>query len=173
MAGGKKHQSDPANDNSQKLSQRMEKVVKNIERIKQSVVNKTISFNPFEIDCRLEILKDYINQAMEVQSELDVLNPDNEDRSALEDLCVSTKSLLLSLQAKNRRSSLPESSFMQAHQFRLPNMRLPKFNEKYSDYKNFMSLFENLVHNDPTLTEIEKFNHLISCLSDDALGTFK
>lgn len=110
---------------------------------------------------------------MEVQSELDVLNPDNEDRSALEDLCVSTKSLLLSLQAKNRRSSLPESSFMQAHQFRLPNMRLPKFNEKYSDYKNFMSLFENLVHNDPTLTEIEKFNHLISCLSDDALGTFK
>lgn len=52
-------------------------------------------------------------------------------------------------------------------------MRLPKFNEKYSDYKNFMSLFENLVHNDPTLTEIEKFNHLISCLSDDALGTFK
>lgn len=77
----------------------MEKVVKNIERIKQSVVNKTISFNPFEIDCRLEILKDYINQAMEVQSELDVLNPDNEDRSALEDLCVSTKSLLLSLQA--------------------------------------------------------------------------
>lgn len=99
MAGGKKHQSDPANDNSQKLSQRMEKVVKNIERIKQSVVNKTISFNPFEIDCRLEILKDYINQAMEVQSELDVLNPDNEDRSALEDLCVSTKSLLLSLQA--------------------------------------------------------------------------
>ena len=34
-----------------------------------------------------------------------------------------------------------------------------------------MSSFENLVHYDPTLTDIEKFNHLISCLSDEALGT--
>ena len=52
-------------------------------------------------------------------------------------------------------------------------MRLPKFSGKYSEYKNFMSLFENLVHYDPTLTDIEKFNHLISCLSDEALGTVR
>ncbi|KAI8116017.1 hypothetical protein CVS40_11844 [Lucilia cuprina] len=62
---------------------------------------------------------------------------------------------------------------MQAHHSRLPNKRLPKFNRKYSEYKNFMSLFEILVHQDPTLTNIEKFYHLISCLSDDALGTVK
>ena len=39
--------------------------------------------------------------------------------------------------------------------------------------KNFLSLFENLVHNDPTLTDIEKFIHWISCLSESALGTVK
>ena len=52
-------------------------------------------------------------------------------------------------------------------------MRLPKFSGKYAEYKNFMSLFENLVHYDPTLTGIEKFNHLISCLFDEALGTVR
>lgn len=52
-------------------------------------------------------------------------------------------------------------------------MKLPKFSGNYSDYKNFISLFENLVDNDPTLTDIEKFNHLLSCLSDKALGTVK
>ena len=50
-------------------------------------------------------------------------------------------------------------------------MKLPKFNEKYAEYKNFMSLFENLVNNDTTLTE--KFNYLISSLSESALGTVK
>ncbi|XP_017485294.1 PREDICTED: uncharacterized protein LOC108373862, partial [Rhagoletis zephyria] len=52
-------------------------------------------------------------------------------------------------------------------------MRLPKFSGKYSEFKNFISLFESLVNNDPSLTEIEKFNHLISCLTDEALGTVK
>ena len=52
-------------------------------------------------------------------------------------------------------------------------MKLPKFKGKYSDYKHFMSLFENLVHNNPTLTDIQKCNHLISCLSDEVLGTVK
>ncbi|KAI8116345.1 hypothetical protein CVS40_11573 [Lucilia cuprina] len=141
MAPKKKHQEDPVSDDLDKLMQR-------------------------KIECRLEILKDHIDQAMEFQSQLDILDPTNDDRSELENL-------LLSLQAKNRRPSFQETSFMQPHHSRLPNMRLPKFSGKYSDYKNFMSLFENLVHNDPTLTDIEKFNHLISCLTDEALGTVK
>lgn len=44
---------------------------------------------------------------------------------------------------------------------RLPNLALPK------------GLFETLVHNDKNIPVIEKFNHLISCLSGDALGTIK
>lgn len=174
MAGGKKHQPAPESEELTRLKQQKGKVVENISRIKTSIVNKTISFNPFEIECRLEILQEYITKAMNYQSELENLDPSNDERSELENLCVSTKSLLLNLQSKNRKSSLNETSFnMQAHHSRLPHMRLPKFNGKYSDYKNFMSLFESLVHYYPTLTDIEKFNHLISCLSDEALGTVK
>ncbi|KAI8115966.1 hypothetical protein CVS40_11893 [Lucilia cuprina] len=58
-------------------------------------------------------------------------------------------------------------------------MKLPKFSGKYAEYKNFirgMCLLANkksLVDSDPPLTEIERFNRLISCLSDEALGTVK
>ncbi|XP_036319023.1 uncharacterized protein LOC118733635 [Rhagoletis pomonella] len=52
-------------------------------------------------------------------------------------------------------------------------MNLPKFKGQYSEFKNFMSLFESLVHNDPTIPDIEKFNHLVNCLSGEALGTVK
>ena len=64
-----------------------------------------------------------------------------------------------------------ETSFaIDGHKSRLPHIKLPKFSGKYSDYK---SLFNSLVHTDITLSKIEKFNHLISCLSDKPLGTLK
>ena len=67
---------------------------------------------------------------MKLQSDVDNLDPENNERAELEDICVTTKSLFLSLLAKNRQPNVA----------RLPNMKLPKFNGKYSDYKNFVSL---------------------------------
>lgn len=53
---------------------------------------------------------------------------------------------------------------------RLPLLRIPKFSGKYCEYKN---CYNNLVHHDATLMVIEKFNHLIASLEEDALCTFK
>ena len=156
-------------------NQQKDTIMANIARIKRSITDRTISTNPIELECRLDILNSYIEQAMVMQSEIDIIDPTNDGRSELEDLCVSTKSLLIAKLGNNRRPSNDNNSTFScpAHQSRLPSMQLPKFSGKYAEYKNFMSLFENLVDNDPTLTDIEKFNHLISCLSDEALGTVK
>ena len=51
---------------------------------------------------------------------------------------------------------------------RLPNLKIPKFNGR-----NFISCFDNLVHEDQSLSAIEKFNHLINSLQDDALRSVK
>ncbi|XP_075167480.1 uncharacterized protein LOC142239573 [Haematobia irritans] len=170
--GGKKHQTPDIE--LEKLQQRRSKLMENINRIRLSITNKTISLNKTELECRLDILKSYIDQVMNLQSEIEVLDPSDDLRERVEDTSVSAKTLLLNLVSRNRKSSIAETSFCaQAHTSRLPNMRLPKFSGKYADYKNFMGLFENLVDNDPTLTDIEKFNHLISCLSDEALGTVR
>lgn len=56
---------------------------------------------------------------------------------------------------------------------RLPAFKIPKFSGKYAEYKNFISLFNSLVHNESNLSTIEKFNHLIACLTNDALRTVK
>lgn len=89
-------------------------------------------------------------------------------------IVLTTKSLFLSFLYKDRQSNVPEMSYLgQPNRLSLPIRKLFKLNGKYSDYKNFMRSFENLVRNDPTLTHIEIFNHLIKCLSDEALGTVR
>ncbi|XP_065368751.1 uncharacterized protein LOC135961183 [Calliphora vicina] len=156
------------------LCQQKNTVLNNIDRVRRSIREKTISFNPIELECRLDILNSYIEQAMTYQSEIDILDPENEDRSAVEDLCVSTKCLLLGYLTPSRKQSMLDTTIgCSTHHSSLPKMKLPKFSGKYSEYKNFISLFESLVDHDMSLTDIEKFNHLISCLSDEALGTVK
>ena len=81
---------------------------------------------------------------------------------------------IMSLLVKNRQSNVPETSAsVQTHHPRLPNMKLPNLSGQFAEYKTFMSLFENLVHNDLILTDIKKFNNLISYLSETTLVTVK
>ena len=48
---------------------------------------------------------------MKLQSKVDNLDPDNDDRAELEDLCVTTKSLIISLLAKSRLPNASETPF--------------------------------------------------------------
>ena len=103
-----KRQSDDM-EKIEQIRSRQKNVIKSIERIKQSVYDKTISFNPNELECWLDILKAYIDTTMSLQSDLDVYNPTNDDRVELVDICLTTKSLFLSMITKNRKTSLPET----------------------------------------------------------------
>ena len=62
-----------------------------------------------------------------------------------------------------------QSRFDTSITHRLPNLKLPKFDGKYSDYKRFITSFNHLVHNEP-MPAIDKFNYLLKCLSDQALA---
>lgn len=148
----------------------------NISRIKKMYQDGSASLNPIDMECRLEILNSYIKQLMAYQTEIEKLCPDDSKRGELEDICVSTKSLLLSKLGGIRRASVSHDVTMSLptpSANRLPSLKIPKFNGKYSEYKNFITCFNNLVNDDPTLSTIEKFNHLINSLQDDALRTVK
>lgn len=159
------------------LKQQRSSSRKNITRIKNLLDDTTTVWNPIDLECRLDILNSYIKQIMAYQSEIEKIDTEDDRRGDLEDLCVSVKSKLLSLLGRNRSrdSSVLENTFSVAipPANRLPNLKLPVFNGKYADYKNFIGTFTNLVHNEPSLSSIEKFNHLISCLSGEALHTVK
>ncbi|XP_036322018.1 uncharacterized protein LOC118736020 [Rhagoletis pomonella] len=131
-----------------------------------------MSLDPIELECRLEILNSHSEKLMTCQSRIEEIDEEDLARGELEDIVVETKSMIKSILANNK-SSVAESSFIAPHSSRLPKMSVPKFKGEYSEFKNFMSLFESLVHNDPTIPDIEKFNHLVSCLSGEAFGTVK
>ncbi|XP_053968739.1 uncharacterized protein LOC128870170 [Anastrepha ludens] len=143
-----------------------------IVRIKTGLLEKTMSLDPIELECRLDILNSHSEKLMKCQSKIEEIDEEDIARGELEDLIVETKSIIKSILARNK-SSIAETSFIAPHSSRLPKMSLPTFKGEYSEFKNFMSLFESFVHNDPTIPDIEKFNHLVSCLSGEALGTVK
>lgn len=147
----------------------------NITRIK-NLVEKSTNLTPTELECRLGILESYFKQALAYQTQIERVLATDTGHSELEELYVTTKTKIISLMGEKRRSSTIEPSFMMPTPppaNRLPFLRLPKFNGKYAEYKNFIHSFNNLVHDDPTLTTIEKFSHLLACLSDQALDTVR
>ncbi|XP_053968560.1 uncharacterized protein LOC128869992 [Anastrepha ludens] len=131
-----------------------------------------MSLDPIELECRLDILNSHSEKLMKCQSKIEEIGEEDIARGEFENLIVETKSIIKSIVARNK-SPIAETSFIVPHSSRLPSMSLPTFKGEYYEFKNFMSLFESFVHNDSTMTDIKKFNHLVSCLSGEALGTVK
>ena len=168
-----------ANNTEQSLEtlQKQRATIKgNITRIRNMYQDGAASTNPIDLECRLEILSSYIKQIMAYQTEIEKISPDDMKRGEIEEVCIGAKSLLLSKLGGRRQSGVNDFTLsvpQVASMHRLPNLKIPKFNGKYSEYKNFISCFNNLVHDDPSLSVIEKFNHLINSLQDDALRSVK
>ena len=173
MPGGSESTETSASDNVAVLRQQRSVAKGNITRIKNSIGGAERS--AVELECRLDILNSYIKQIMAYQTEIEKLCPTDDRRPEIEELCISAKSKIMLLLGPhvNRDSSIHDNTFSIRPLNRLPNWKLPTFNGKYAEYKNFITSFNNLVYDDLTLTRIEKFNHLPSCLSEDALRTVK
>lgn len=160
------------------LKQKRSRSKANVTRIK-NVVENTSSLDQMELECRLEVLNDHIKQLMNHQNDIeDVDNTDN-SRGELENICIKAKTVLLKrINALREPTShldntILSNSSVVVQSNRLPTIKIPKFSGKFQEYKNFISSFNKLVHNEPTLTDLEKFHHLISFLSDEALATVR
>ena len=68
----------------------------NISRIHNMYQNGSASTNPIDLECRLEILSSYIKEIMAYQTEIEKINPDDTKRGEIEEVCIGSKSLLLS-----------------------------------------------------------------------------
>jgi len=55
----------------------------------------------------------------------------------------------------------------------LPELRLPEFSGGYTEFADFQSMFKAFIDNDVKLTNIEKLQHLKSCLKGSALDTVR
>lgn len=57
--------------------------------------------------------------------------------------------------------------------YNLPKLDLLHFKGDLRSFTTFKDMFESSIHNNENLTNIEKFNYLISCLSDSPLISAK
>ncbi|XP_070068166.1 uncharacterized protein [Drosophila takahashii] len=128
-----------------------------------------------ELDCRAQVLDAHFRQASQIQSNIERLDPENKEREILDEFFISTKAAILSSSSKLKRERIDDTSFLnstssQSHHTRLPSLKLPKFDGKYSEYSRFMTAFTHLVDDDVTINPVDKFNYPLSCLSDTALS---
>ncbi|XP_036320855.1 uncharacterized protein LOC118735292 [Rhagoletis pomonella] len=70
-------------------------------------------------------------------------------------------------------SSETQSIIVNDNSSRLPLLTLPKFSGAYTEWTNFYSMFTSIIDKDSDLTNIDKLQHLRSCLSGAALDTVR
>ncbi|XP_070067447.1 uncharacterized protein [Drosophila virilis] len=55
----------------------------------------------------------------------------------------------------------------------LPSIKLPTFSDGYTEWADFYYIFTTVIENHPDLADIEKLQHLRSCLKDTALDAIR
>lgn len=67
-----------------------------------------------------------------------------------------------------RQACTPASS-LTAPSVQLPRITLPRFNGDYVAWESFRDMFVSLIHNNPTLTDVQRLHYLRTNLSGEAL----
>lgn len=67
---------------------------------------------------------------------------------------------------------MPELS-QKVSNVKLPKIDLPKFDGNLKDWPSFLDLYKSLIHDNKTLSNSEKFQYLLSCLSKNSLAVVK
>ncbi|XP_036334494.1 uncharacterized protein LOC118745065 [Rhagoletis pomonella] len=110
---------------------------------------------------------------------MEKMDPDEaqrDTRSEIEDTYVAIKVCIKEqLGADAHNTTVADASPCVSHStsMKLPRLALPTFDGKYSDYKNFVTSFKQVIDSQPSLSSIEKFNQLLNCLKGAALETVK
>ena len=181
MANKENNMPDPNNSDSPELcllKQQKATMKRNISNIEKKIDKDGNKTDGTILQCRLEILESYFKQICHIQGQIEKVCPSDTTRSDLEEIYIAAKAKLLSFINKTRCSTSLEQSFLNSSiglstQTHLPKLKLPQFDGKYADYKRFITSFNNMVHDNLSLTPIDKFNYLLNCLSGPALAVVK
>jgi len=163
-----------------------------VERLVDSLSSAALtSCDESVLHVRLELIDELQESFKKVLSELEELNFEEIESDLSEkfdDILVILKSSVRSEISKRASQLLSHSTFAdgvtpgvfgrQQLQPRhraalLPPLELPKFAGGYANWSDFYSMFTTITDSHPDLTNVEKLQHLRSCLRDAALETIR
>ncbi|KAJ8984400.1 hypothetical protein NQ317_003983 [Molorchus minor] len=73
----------------------------------------------------------------------------------------------------NNQTHIVEESFTRSVNVKLPKIEIPKFDGDLKNWQSFIGLFNSLVHENESLSNIEKFNYMITSLKNAPLALAK
>lgn len=180
MGNEDKEESEPKESaDLQSLKSQRTAMKRNIANIKTKVEKDGDSVDTTILECRLQILESYFKQISYIQSQIEKVSSADQARSDIEEQFIVAKASIMKRLTSCRRSSYADQTFFNnttqglSHHNRLPQLKLPKFDGKYSEYSRFISTYKSLVHEDPYIPTIDKFNYLLNCVSGQALAVIE
>lgn len=95
---------------------------------------------------------------------------DKEVRSSFMKQYFEVQSIYANLFPVNRENNL---NVVKSSNVQLPKISLPSFDGEYKEWPTFFDLFSSLIHRNLSLSNIEKFQYLMSSLSKEPLSLIK
>lgn len=157
-----------------------------LTRFKKFILDETNHNKDIEIISRIQKIENIFDEFNSVQNELEILD-DSEKECAERDTFESdyyqyiakAKQIVnnfyrLQNQATNQQqlgpspiSAQPNIS-RQSFDVKLPSLVLPEFNGSYDKWQTFFDLFSALIHNNPNLSNVQKYYYLQASLKGEA-----
>ena len=136
-----------------------------------------------EVRARLENFEPLLGEFEKIQVDIELAQPDQTvEREEFEDQyfrCISMAKARLRADSLvgesgnseaevNNAASGPIAIGVASNGLHLPNMNVPSFDGNYKNWLSFYSTFKSLIHEDASLSNIQKFHYLKSALRGDA-----
>ena len=129
-----------------------------------------------QLSLRLQNFESVLDEFNNIQSEIEfaIENEEPDERKEFEssyyDLISNIQTIISKFNSNSDNSIRTKMSDNQPpQQIRLPSINLPSFNGRYDQWLEFRDGFNSLIHNNKSITEIQKFYYLRSCLQEEAV----
>lgn len=142
-----------------------------VTRFKRFVDNVKVPEEIPQLQLRLEKIKDCWQAFEDIQSEIETLEVEgDEERVEFEDAYFDTVARAVGvIQASMPRVGGTEQIGHDLSPVKLPVINLPIFHGAYDEWVTFYDTFKSLIHDNVSLSGIQKFHYLRSTLRGDAL----
>ncbi|XP_063923785.1 uncharacterized protein LOC135137936 [Zophobas morio] len=111
-------------------------------------------------------------QIVELCTTPEQLDEQYEVQSRFDDMQYSIKSVAAELNREAAQSSAPRGNLTSTN-VKLPKIQIPTFDGQIKNWPTFYDLFRSLIHNNPNLSAIEKFQYLSTSLAREASTVIK
>ncbi|KAJ8929013.1 hypothetical protein NQ314_018324 [Rhamnusium bicolor] len=132
-----------------------------------------ISFKD-DLEIRQEVFIDNYKKYLELQDKIEEKEKTEEaDRITVENIYFSTLSLIKSV-CRNNNPELNSSNIsnhtIDTKSIKLPHVKIPTFSGQVEEWNSFVDLFTSLIHNNDSLTDVQRFYYLKGFLKEEPLN---